>query len=132
MKDADMPRILVADDDVEDQEMLLEYFQDCGLRREDIAFVTNGRAAMEYLLQNSVLPKLVVLDLKMPIMDGQSTLLQIKTDGRFKNIPVIIYSTSSNENDKRKCLVNGAAEYFVKPSSYDEGARMTIRIMEFL
>ena len=127
-----MPIILVADDDTEDQEMLMEYFRGGGLSTADVAFVTNGRAAIEYLERNATLPKLIVLDLKMPVMDGQSTLLQLKSDSRLKVIPVVMYSTSSNENDKRKCLVNGALEYFIKPSSYDEGEAMTARLIQFL
>jgi len=78
------------------------------------------------------LPGLVVLDLKMPVLDGQSTLVQIKGDIRLKKIPVVIYSTSSNDQDRRKCMVNGALEYFIKPSSYLEGEAMASRLMEFL
>lgn len=132
MMQTNPPKILVADDDVEDQEMLMEYFLGGGLNQHDVAFVTNGRAALEYLRHNAALPKLIVLDLKMPIMDGQSTLLQIKSEEKFKSIPVVIYSTSSNEQDKRKCLVNGALEYFVKPSSYNEGESMAARIIQVL
>ncbi|MEJ1240275.1 response regulator [Chryseolinea sp. T2] len=132
MNESNSPMILVADDDVEDQEMLMEYFLGGGLDRKDVTFVTNGRAAIEYLQRHDTLPKLVVLDLKMPIMDGQSTLLHIKSEEKFKRIPVVMYSTSSNEQDRRKCLVNGALEYFVKPSSYDEGEMMANRLIEFL
>lgn len=132
MMETTPPKILVADDDIEDQEMLMEYFLGGGLHQHDIAFVSNGRAALEYLQHHDALPKLIVLDLKMPIMDGQSTLLRIKSEEKFKSIPVVIYSTSSNEQDKRKCLVNGALEYFVKPSSYDEGESMAARIIKVL
>src|SRR5690348_10221109 len=119
-----IPRILVADDDIEDQEMLMEYFRGNGLNQEDVTFVSNGRAAIEYLQKQELLPRLVVLDLKMPVLDGQSTLLQMKGDVRLKKIPVVIYSTSSNDQDKRKCMVNGALEYFIKPSTYLEGEAM--------
>lgn len=129
--ESNSPLILVADDDTEDQEMLLEYFLGGGLNQEDIAFVSNGKAAIEYLHQHP-LPRLVVLDLKMPIMDGQSTLMHIKGDAMLKRIPVVMYSTSTNEQDRRKCLVNGALEYFVKPSSYDEGELMANRLVGFL
>lgn len=126
------PVILVADDDAEDQEMLMEYFLGVGLDHQDVTFVSNGRAAMEYLHRHDALPKLIILDLKMPIMDGQSTLLHIKGEEKFKRIPVVIYSTSSNDQDKRKCLVNGALEYFIKPSSYDEGELMATRLIKVL
>ena len=132
MSESNSPMILVADDDAEDQEMLMEYFLGGGLHQKDVTFVTNGRAAIEYLQRHDTLPKLIVLDLKMPIMHGQTTLLHIKSEEKFKRIPVVMYSTSSNEQDRRKCLVNGALEYFVKPSSYDEGESMATRLIEFL
>jgi CheY-like chemotaxis protein len=131
MNESNSPMILVADDDIEDQEMLMEYLLGKGLHHTDVTFVSNGRAAIEYLQRHDT-PRLIVLDLKMPIMDGQATLLHIKGEEKFKRIPVVIYSTSSNEQDRRKCLVNGALEYFIKPSSYDEGESMATRLINML
>ena len=72
-------------------------------------------------MQEENLPDLIVLDLNMPIWNGTQTLLQLKRSPRYRNIPVIIYSTSENENEKRKCLSYGALNFVVKPSTYRAG-----------
>jgi CheY-like chemotaxis protein len=126
--------ILIVDDDVEDHMMLDEYFKDVGIS-DKVTFLKNGQMALQYLeaIEDvSELPKLLVLDLNMPIITGSQVLLQIKQTPRLKNIPVIIFSTSENENEKRKCLSFGALEYLVKPITWEEGARIARRFASFV
>lgn len=128
------PHILFVDDDEEDHLIMLQYFRD---QRKDqhIRFIKNGRDALRFLEEvppNSSLPRLIVLDLNMPIMNGTQTLLEMKRNKRFRDIPVIILSTSENENEKRKCLSLGAREYLVKPITYDEGLRLTEKFTGYL
>ena len=130
-------QILVVDDDQEDHMILLEYFKESG-NEQYVKFIENGQKAIEYLdkiINIDLLPRLIVLDLNMPILNGTQTLLQIKRDARYKNIPVIIFSTSENENEKRKCLSSGALDYVVKPTNYSEGLKMiekfTLHIRKF-
>ncbi|HMG91343.1 MAG TPA: response regulator [Chryseolinea sp.] len=126
--------ILIVDDDVEDHMMLDEYFQEVGIS-DKVTFLINGQLALQYLESiedPSQLPKLLVLDLNMPILTGSQVLLQLKQTPRFKNIPVIIFSTSVNENEKRKCLNFGALEYLVKPITWDEGDRIAKRFASFV
>jgi CheY-like chemotaxis protein len=120
--------ILVVDDDREDHIILMDYFSDAGLQ-ENVVFVENGQRALDYLeaTEQVALPKLIILDLNMPILNGTQTLLKIKQNVLHKHIPVIIYSTSENETEKRKCLSLGAIDYLVKPMTFDEGVEM-IRI----
>lgn len=116
-------QILFVDDDPEDHMIMLEYFKEVG-KDDQIIFQKNGQEAIAYLEQlpdDLLLPNLIVLDLNMPILNGTQTLIQIKRNKRFKHIPVIIFSTSENENEKRKCLSIGALDYLVKPSSFAEG-----------
>jgi CheY-like chemotaxis protein len=117
--------ILIVDDDREDHFILQEYFSDVSLSH-CLQFSSNGKAALDLLegLPNDALPDVIVLDLNMPILNGTQTLLQIKRSPRFKAIPVIIYSTSENESDKRKCLSYGAADFLIKPSSYEAGMKI--------
>ena len=61
---------------------------------------------------------MVVLDLNMPRMNGTQTLRHIKKDDRFKNIPVVIYSTSLNNIERDECLSLGAHSYVIKPVTY--------------
>jgi CheY-like chemotaxis protein len=128
------PKILVVDDDLEDHLILLEYFKEMG-NDQHVKFLENGQRAITYLEQlteDCLLPKLIVLDLNMPILNGTQTLLQIKRDSRLKHIPIIIFSTSENENEKRKCLSFGALEYLVKPVTYDEGQRMVEKFSGYI
>jgi CheY-like chemotaxis protein len=114
--------------------MLLEYFKSSG-NENYVKFMQNGKEAIKYLEQlchDSLLPKLIVLDLNMPILNGTQTLINIKQNARFKNIPVIIYSTSANESEKRKCLNFGALDYVVKPSTYNEGFLMVEKFTAFI
>lgn len=125
--------ILVVDDDVEDHMIIQEYFEDANFK-DSIKFVVNGVEAINYLEseKGGVLPKLIILDLNMPIMNGTQTLVNIKRDAELKNIPVIIYSTSENETEKRKTLSLGALDYVVKPSAFDEGLKMVSKFLSYL
>ncbi len=118
-------KILMVDDDLEDHFILREYFTDAGLA-DLLEFTQNGKEALEMLdkLEDENLPKLVLLDLNMPIINGTQTLLQIKRSSRLKHLQVIIYSTSENEDEKRKCLTFGADNYIVKPSTFNEGTEI--------
>jgi CheY-like chemotaxis protein len=127
-------KILIGEDDFEDQFILLEYFQENGTN-DVVAFEKNGRKIIEYLEQlngSEDLPSLIVLDLNMPILNGTQTLFELKQHSRFNEIPVIIYSTSDNDHEKRKCLNFGAVDYLVKPITVDEGDRMVKKFIEFI
>lgn len=126
-------QVLVVDDDLEDHMILLEYFTEMG-KHEYVKFMTNGQQVIEYLelLDVISLPNLIVLDLNMPLLNGTQTLIHIKRDVRFKHIPVIIFSTSTNENEKRKCLSFGAVDYLVKPTTYAEGEVLVKRFLSYI
>jgi CheY-like chemotaxis protein len=117
--------ILIVDDDQEDHIILKDYFSDLNLQ-DHLSFVTNGQFALDYLesLLDDQLPQLIVLDLNMPILNGTQTLLELKRSTRYKQIQVVIYSTSENEAERRKCLSYGAVDYLMKPVTYDSGMKM--------
>ena len=129
----DSSKIWVVDDDKEDQLMLAEYFSDIGIA-ERVEYFDNGRQAITRLesADQKAWPKLIVLDLNMPILNGTQTLLEIKRDLRLKEIPVIIFSTSENDNEKRKCLSFGALDYLVKPMGFEEGQHIARRFATYL
>lgn len=118
-------RILMADDDPEDRSIIhdaMEYSAAGGVMQ----FAENGAQALKMLdefYENAVLPKLVVLDLNMPKMNGIEALTAIKDDDRFRHIPVIIYSTSINPADQKKCMQLGASAYVSKPISFAESIK---------
>lgn len=126
--------IVFVDDDEEDHLIMLEYFKELG-KENRVRFIKNGQEALEYLEKiqhHDDLPKLIVLDLNMPVLNGTQTLLRLKRDKRFNDIPVKIFSTSESENEKRKCLSLGADEYLVKPATYRDGLKMVEKFNEYM
>ncbi len=75
----------------------------------------NGKDALEKLRNAPQLPDLIFLDLNMPVMNGVECLKELKKDALLKNIPVIIYSTSVNQEDMNRTKQLGASHYLVKP-----------------
>jgi CheY-like chemotaxis protein len=105
--------ILYIDDDQED----IEIFKS-SLAAIDSGIICltahNGKEGLDILRDGVVLPDLIFLDINMPVLNGRDCLLNIRRDERFKNIPVIMYSTSSARQDKTYCLTIGANEYLCK------------------
>lgn len=129
----DQKAILVADDDIEDHHILMDYFMASGLE-DSVCFLENGQKLLEYLerISDDLLPQLIVLDLNMPILNGTQTLQTLKKSARLRNIPVIIYSTSDNEQERRKSLNFGAIDYLVKPNTFAEGQVMVDKFINFI
>ena len=85
-------RILFADDDEEDRFLTSEAFAEFGLR-DEIYLLESGLKLLGYLdsiINNEQLPAVIVLDLNMPFLNGIETLARLKSNKRFKNIPVIM------------------------------------------
>jgi CheY-like chemotaxis protein len=124
------PFILIADDDQEDRFLLQTAFEEIG-RSDDIFLVENGLQVFNYLndsAKQDQFPSLIVLDLNMPVLNGIETLTKLKSDTRYKNIPVIMYTTSIHELEKEKCLEIGAADFIKKPARFTQTVE-TARIM---
>lgn len=122
------PVVLIADDDPEDQLMIREAFEqrcvNCHLR-----FVSDGVELMAYMQRKAApcrqangcpLPDLLLLDLNMPLKDGRQALLEIRSDPALEGLPIVVLTTSKNDEDKDFCLAQGAKDYIVKPIRYSE------------
>ena len=115
-------KIILADDDPEDKSIIKEAMESIDAR-DIMLFASDGEQALsllEELHKTADIPCLIVLDLNMPKMGGTETLEVLKNDPRFKAIPVIIYSTSVNQFEQKKCMSLGAHSYITKPISYNE------------
>lgn len=92
--------------------------------KEEIIIQSNGKEGIEWLESHmTMLPKIIVLDLNMPQMDGTQFLDHIKKKDHLKNIPVIVFTSSDNKLDIQNSFKNQAAGYMVKPAtneSYEE------------
>jgi CheY-like chemotaxis protein len=124
------PFILIADDDQEDRYLLHTAFEEIG-RSNDIYLVENGLQVFTYLdssIEQTNMPSLIVLDLNMPILNGMETLSRLKAHSLYKDIPVIIFTTSVHEVEKEKCLAIGAADFIKKPARFQQ----TVSTAKFL
>ncbi len=112
---ASIKHIVVADDDRDD----LDFFRDALKDNCPDIKVTVAEDGSEllFMLNKITLPDVIVLDLNMPCISGKDCLKAIRKDDKYKKVPIIIYSTSSNTNDVEECLQYGANHYITKPSS---------------
>lgn len=121
--------IIFADDDADDLELITGYFKEFNQEVHVLEFMDGGEV-LKFLEQHSPaqgLPLLMVLDINMPRYNGKETLLAIRNHPRFKNIPVVIYSTSNSPADETFCHINGAS--WVTKSSNMEGTRQTAKVL---
>jgi len=116
--------ILIAEDDADDRFLLQAAFTENGYR-DKLLFVENGVELVDYLIKltqsgnNTKLPRFILLDLNMPKKDGREVLKEIKQNADLKKIPVIIFSTTNNEQEMRRCYELGANSYITKPNSFE-------------
>ena len=108
---------MLVDDDADDRELFTLALQNVAPAVHLRCF-KNGSEAIQHLKTTSTRADLIFLDLNMPIMDGWECIRQLKQDASLKHIPVIIYTTSSNEKDIHKARVAGAKCYFIKPDDF--------------
>jgi CheY-like chemotaxis protein len=116
--------ILIAEDDADDRFLLQAAFDENAFK-DKLHFVDNGVEVMEYLQSlidtgnKASLPKFMLLDLNMPKKDGREVLKELKQHPELKKIPVIIFSTTNNEQEMRRCYELGANSYITKPNSFE-------------
>lgn len=110
------PIILYAEDDYDDFEAVKEALDQ--LTDQQILFhAKNGEEAVAFIENATILPCLVVLDLNMPIMDGKEVLYWMKERKEYSTIPIMIFTTSSREEDVKICQKHGCT-FFRKPTLY--------------
>ena len=109
--------ILLVDDDPEDRELFLEVLKEID---PSVSCLTaeNGEEALKLLsVELTVLPDLIIMDINMPFMNGIKCLSRIRQFGKLQTMPVIMYSTTIREED-RKEIERHSADCIVKPSGY--------------
>ena len=111
--------LLVAEDDPDDQYFFQEAIEVACAGWVETHFVFDGAQlinTMRHKEINDYRKNLIVLDLNMQVKDGRTVLLDIKADPAFAHIPVVVLTTSDNQEDIDYCLKHGAAAYYQKPS----------------
>ena len=120
--------ILYAEDDDEDRELMSEALKEIDPSISCIV-AHHGQNALEILSESDELPDYIFLDVNMPVMDGKKCLKELKKDTRYKEIPVIIYSTTSNEQEIEELYALGASNFIRKHNDY---ANMCSTLMKFV
>lgn len=118
--------ILLVEDSVHDAEMTMRVLKRRGIVN-DIAWVKDGVEAVEYVFcegdyasRDNGLPKLVLLDMKMPRMDGLQVLKRLKSSEKTQHIPVVMLTSSREEGDLMNSYLSGVNSYIVKPVDFEQ------------
>ena len=112
--------IFIIDDDDDDLLFLREAVNKLNVQ-VDFYHAVNGELGLRQLYENAIpVPDFIFLDLNMPKLNGRECLPQIKKMSRYKNVPIIIYSTSSYQRDIQEIMQFGAAHFLTKPTTINE------------
>jgi len=118
--------ILLADDNPTDAELTIRALEIGGVSQQ-VVWVQDGEAALHYVFRQGVYaqrvsgnPKLMLLDLHMPKIDGLDVLAQIKADPKTRSTPVVIMSSSDQESDMARSYEAHANSYIVKPVDFKQ------------
>lgn len=110
-------RILIVEDNPDDESLTQR-----GLRKSpaEITVARDGALALEALAAMARLPDLVLLDLKLPKIDGSEVLRQLRNDSRTGRLCVVVFTSSSEPADIARCYALGCNSYVIKPVTYED------------
>ncbi len=117
--------VVVAEDDSDDRLLIEEAFDRCAPC--NLEFVEDGEQLLDYLRHDRAFahlpendgPRVILLDLNMPRMNGQEALREIKSDPALSRIPVVVFTTSSAEEDIIRSYDLGVNSFITKPVTFD-------------
>lgn len=119
--------VLLVEDEPDHVELIIASLKKEGRLINEIHCVEDGQKAIEYMTltgkynkENAPRPGIILLDIKLPFKDGFEVLKELKSDKRFKRIPIIMLTTTSKSDDITRALDLGANDYIVKPVSWKD------------
>jgi CheY-like chemotaxis protein len=122
----ELKTILLAEDNPKDVELTIEALMEHNLAN-NVIVVNDGVEVMEYLRyegnykqRNKGMPAVLLLDIKMPRMDGIEVLQSIRSDDHLRMLPVVMLTSSREEPDLKKCYALGVNAYVVKPVNFKD------------
>jgi len=130
-------RILLVEDKPEDVLIAERALTKANMREKSELFVArDGQEALDFLhrqgeFRDAPRPDLILLDLKLPKVNGLEVLAEIKGDERLRRIPVIVLTISEREEDMVKAYDSGASGYITKPPSSAEFAKVIETVLEY-
>jgi len=130
--------ILIADDDAGHARLIEKNLQRAGLHKTILRF-QNGEDILDFLFgrgagpkRNPATPHLLLLDIRMPKVDGVEVLRQTKADPELRKLPVIMLTTTDDPREVSRCHELGCNNYIVKPVDYDKFSEVIQRLGDFV
>ncbi|MFI5218472.1 MAG: response regulator [Bacteroidia bacterium] len=120
-------RILLIDDDNDDQEFFKQALSE--INAELVCTVAENGIDGLKKIKIPPPPDLMFLDINMPLMDGFQYLQAVKREHDYKNIPVVMFTTSGSFNDREKAKQLGAARYIIKPNSFQNLKKVLTEVL---
>jgi CheY-like chemotaxis protein len=127
-----MLQVLMIEDNQDDIDLMLHSFKRHKFTNK-IEVVMDGEEALQYVTQHQGeedVPGLILLDLKLPKVSGIEVLRQIKANGAYGRIPVVVLTSSEEERDVEECYRLGANSYIVKPVNFKKFVE-TVKMLGF-
>ena len=121
------PTIAIVEDDADDRDFICAALRSCS-KIFDIDIYKNGTEFLESLEAGKRPFNLVITDIRMPMVSGFDVIKKIREKTSLKNIPVVVLSTSDNDEDIELAKNLGAAAYYIKPHTLDEYCNITEEI----
>jgi CheY-like chemotaxis protein len=123
--------VMLVEDNADHAELVIRTLEDHRIANKVVHFL-DGQTALDYLLrrneyknhETSPQPHMILLDLRLPRIDGLEVLRLIKEQDNLKNIPVIVLTTSEAEKDVARAYSNHVNSYLVKPVGYEEFSKL--------
>ena len=129
-QDAEAITILLVDDDPDCRMLIRDAIAECKVSNQ-VFEVANGAEALDFLYARgkhagAQRPGLIFLDIEMPAMDGQETLKRIRSDERFREIPIVMMTGVADERQMEQAAANGANSYTIKPANAEQFLRTVL------
>jgi len=119
-KDQSPINIMLADDDEDDRNFFNDAMKELKIKN-NLTIFKDGKDLMDYLEKpDTILPHILFLDLNMPCKSGNECLKEIRSNPKFKDVSIAIYSTSSSEKDIEDTFIDGANIYIKKPNDFSK------------
>src|SRR4029077_14924495 len=126
--------ILIAEDDSDDAFLLMRAFGKAGITNP-VDLVSDGQKAVNYLEElprkKNLLPRLLVLDIKMPLLNGFDVLRWVRSQPGLKRLPVIVLTSSDEKKDINRAYDLGANSYLIKPPNLESLEVLATKLCEY-
>jgi CheY-like chemotaxis protein len=131
-------KILMIEDSSTDVELTQEFFEESKIKISFFA-VKDGKEAVDFLWHTGAYadkdqfprPELILLDIKLPKLNGLELLPRIKRDDHLKHIPVVVLTTSDQDNDIKLAYELGANSYLIKPADLEDFSKTLQKLEDF-